>query len=112
MERAEAAMEGGGPREKTQLRYARVQQHLRARIAAGEWGPGAAIPPETELAQQFGVARMTVRQALDGLRREGPLTRARGHGDRMRFRVALVSSCSRARAGAAPSSPPRGSSAS
>jgi GntR family transcriptional regulator, N-acetylglucosamine utilization regulator len=63
-----------------QPRYAQVEQQIRARILAGDWQPGEAIPPETELAQQFGVARMTARQALDGLRREGLLTRTRGRG--------------------------------
>lgn len=63
-----------------QPRYAQVEQQLRAHILSGHWPPGEAIPPETELAQQFGVARMTARQALDGLRREGLLTRARGRG--------------------------------
>ena len=63
-----------------QPRYAQVEQQLRARILSGDWQPGQALPPETELAQQFGVARMTARQALDGLRREGLLTRARGRG--------------------------------
>ena len=65
---------------RRQPRYAQVEAHIRARIAAGDWRPGEAIPPETELARQFGVARMTARQALDGLRREGLLTRGRGRG--------------------------------
>lgn len=71
-------MDGAAPRGKTQPRYAQVEQHIRARILSGTWRPGEAIPPETELAQQFGIARMTARQALDGLRREGLLTRGRG----------------------------------
>lgn len=60
--------------------YVQLQNHIRERIASGAWQPGQAIASEAALAQQFAIARMTVRQALDGLLREGLLTRIRGRG--------------------------------
>lgn len=60
--------------------YVQLQNLIRERIAAGSWRPGEAIPSELALVQQFGIARMTVRQAIDGLIREGLLVRARGRG--------------------------------
>jgi GntR family transcriptional regulator len=61
-------------------RYLQVQQYLRDEIAAGTWLPGKAIASEQALAQQFHIARMTVRQAIEGLIREGLLRRERGRG--------------------------------
>lgn len=60
--------------------YLQLQDLIRGAIGAGVWRPGTAIPPEKALAQQVGVARMTVRQALDGLIRDGLLVRVRGRG--------------------------------
>jgi GntR family transcriptional regulator len=60
--------------------YQQVQSLIRDRITAGSWQPGDAIPSEQALGMQFGIARMTVRQALDGLIREGLLVRERGRG--------------------------------
>ena len=57
-----------------------MQQHIREGIDTGIWQPGEAISSETALAQQFAVARMTVRQALEGLIDEGLLVRVRGRG--------------------------------
>ena len=41
---------------------------------------GSAIPPEIELANQFGVSRVTVARALNDLVREGVLDRQQGRG--------------------------------
>jgi LacI family transcriptional regulator len=41
---------------------------------------GTAIPPETELAREFGVSRVTVARALNDLVREGILDRHQGKG--------------------------------
>src|SRR5579875_1392771 len=60
--------------------YLRLRELLRSSIASGTWKPGQAIPSEPLLAEQFGVARMTVRQAIDGLIHEGLLVRVRGSG--------------------------------
>ena len=42
--------------------------------------PGQAIPSERELTQRFGVARMTVRHAIDSLVEDGVLERVIGVG--------------------------------
>jgi GntR family transcriptional regulator len=60
--------------------YLQLQNLIRDRIADGVWQPGQAIPSEETLVRQFGIARMTVRQALEGLLREGLLIRERGRG--------------------------------
>ena len=40
---------------------------MKELILEGEWKPGGKIPSENELAQQFGVSRVTVRNALQKL---------------------------------------------
>jgi GntR family transcriptional repressor for pyruvate dehydrogenase complex len=52
---------------------------LRAQINGGEIGPGDRLPNERELASSFGVARLTLRQALRTLIGEGYLTSKRGN---------------------------------
>ena len=44
-----------------------VERQLREAILDGHFGQGDKLPPETELAQQFGVSRPTVREALGAL---------------------------------------------
>ncbi len=67
-------------RDAEQPVYRQLQDLIRGHVAAGTWKPGELIPAEKALAQQFGVARMTVRQATEGLMREGLLVRVRGRG--------------------------------
>ena len=49
-------------------------------IRLGVIGPGESLPPERELAEEFGISRITVRKALDALVSEGMLTRRQGAG--------------------------------
>nr|WTB33738.1 GntR family transcriptional regulator [Streptomyces sp. NBC_00830] len=51
--------------------YRQLAEILRARIARGEWAPGRAIASETQLVQQYGIARTTVRRAIALLVEEG-----------------------------------------
>jgi GntR family transcriptional regulator, transcriptional repressor for pyruvate dehydrogenase complex len=44
-----------------------VEQQIREAILEGHFGQGDKLPSETELAQQFGVSRPTVREALGAL---------------------------------------------
>ncbi|WP_374403174.1 histidine utilization repressor [Niveibacterium sp.] len=66
--------------ERSAPRYQQIKDELLARIRAGEWQVGEAIPPEEGLARDFGVARMTVNRALRELTEAGVLTRTRGAG--------------------------------
>jgi GntR family transcriptional regulator len=60
------------------LKHVQVREYVRALVRDAE--PGAPAPSERELVQQFGVARMTVRQAMDALVTEGLLERIPGRG--------------------------------
>ncbi|GDY28854.1 GntR family transcriptional regulator [Gandjariella thermophila] len=64
-----------GPKPK----HAQLREILR-RMADEELPPGAAIPSERELAERFGVSRLTVREAVGQLVADGVLTRVRGRG--------------------------------
>lgn len=57
-----------------------VYTDLRSVLAQGEWKPGERLPTELELARRYGCSLITVRRALDELRREGRLERTRGRG--------------------------------
>jgi GntR family transcriptional regulator len=60
--------------------YLEVRRRLLDRLAAGEWAPGDALPPETALAQEFEVSIGTLRKAVDDLVAEGMLVRQQGRG--------------------------------
>ena len=44
-----------------------VEQQIREAILDGQFAQGEKLPPETALAQQFGVSRPTIREALGAL---------------------------------------------
>ncbi|KAA2252544.1 GntR family transcriptional regulator [Solihabitans fulvus] len=58
--------------------YRRVADDLRADIVAGNYGAGASLPSESELAARYDVSRGTVRQAFSALRAEGVIASRRG----------------------------------
>ncbi|GAA5155411.1 GntR family transcriptional regulator [Nocardioides marinquilinus] len=60
------------------LKHVVVREYVRELVAGS--APGSPAPSERELVTQFGVARMTVRQALDALVAEGLLERIPGRG--------------------------------
>ena len=60
--------------------YGQVKSFIKAHISSGEWKPGAPVPSEATLMQQFGVSRMTVNRALRELTTEGMVTRVQGSG--------------------------------
>jgi DNA-binding LacI/PurR family transcriptional regulator len=61
---------------------AKKYEQIRAKILQrhGSSPPGSVIPPEVELAREFGVSRVTVARALNDLVREGVLDRRQGKG--------------------------------
>lgn len=54
------------PVERTTL-SGRVRDDIEARIASGELQPGSQLPAERTLAEQFGIARTSVREAMQAL---------------------------------------------
>ncbi len=60
--------------------YHQVYESLRSKILSGEWPPGHMLPPESELINEYGVSRITARQALEELVQEGRIYRERGRG--------------------------------
>ncbi|MEQ9815045.1 MAG: GntR family transcriptional regulator [Azospirillaceae bacterium] len=65
-------------------RYLQLASMFRGRIESGKWPVGARIPTVGELADQCGVAVMTIRQALNLLESEGLIERFRGKGSFVR----------------------------
>lgn len=60
--------------------YVKIRESIRQQLAAGELVMGQKLPSEDELAAQFGVSRMTVRQGITDLIDEGLLYRRHGVG--------------------------------
>ncbi len=61
-------------------KYHRVKEVLLGRITNGTLTPGALVPPEPELCQEFGVSRITIRKAIGDLVNEGKLRTVQGKG--------------------------------
>jgi len=53
---------------------------IEADIDAGKLAPDTRLPSETELSQQYGVARVTVRRAIEQLRERGKVVTVHGRG--------------------------------
>jgi GntR family transcriptional regulator len=60
--------------------YLQIRESLAERIRKGELKPGSKIAGERELSAVYRVSRMTARQALSTLEREGLIHRRRGGG--------------------------------
>ncbi len=60
--------------------YAQVKESLRERILDGTYSPHAQLPPESEICSIFDVSRITVRQALNDLQKEGLIFKLPGKG--------------------------------
>ncbi len=67
--------------------YQQLQRALRGAIGKRLIASDEALPPERDLADEFGISRITVRKALDGLVSEGLLTRRQGAGTFVSARV-------------------------
>lgn len=60
--------------------WGQVSRELRRQIETGSLQPGEKVMTERDLAEYYGVSRITVRQALDYLAREGFIVRKQGSG--------------------------------
>ena len=74
--------------------YIQIHNQIRQAIEQGKWQVGDRIPAERILAEQFGVSRMTLRQAIQTLVDEGILDRRVGAGtsQKVQDRMAGVTS--------------------
>jgi GntR family transcriptional regulator len=66
--------------------YKQIADHLREAMARGRLREGEQLPSETQLMEHYGVARMTVRNALRILQDEGLTTAEHGRGVYVRSR--------------------------
>jgi len=58
----------------------RVAGQLRERIQKGDFAPGAQLPTENALVEQFGVSRTVIREAISSLRVDGLVNAHQGRG--------------------------------
>ncbi len=67
--------------ERSRLpRYAQLADVLRSRIDRGVWSQGSRLPSIDQLIEEFDLARVTVRQAIELLAREGLVSPQQGRG--------------------------------
>lgn len=76
-----------------------VETFIRTRIGSGEWGLGAKIPSERDLALKLEVSRTTVRNAVQALWAQGLFERRIGQGTFVRSIPAAARVETRARRG-------------
>jgi DNA-binding GntR family transcriptional regulator len=74
-----SARETVDPQSATPV-YVQVADILRARIESGELLPDRPVPSESQLQQEFGVARGTARKAISALRDQGLVVTVKGRG--------------------------------
>lgn len=60
--------------------YIQLREVIRGKIETGEYPPGTAIPSENQLAETYGLNRLSVRSALEALENEGLLKSVQGKG--------------------------------
>jgi DNA-binding GntR family transcriptional regulator len=75
------------PLEGPAYMYELVADHIEARIRAGEIPPGARLPGEQALRQEYGIALSTVRKAMGLLRDRGLITTRPAKGSYVRREI-------------------------
>lgn len=60
--------------------YTQIRELLRERIRRGDYKAHVQMPSENEMVRMFGVSRITVRQALTDLQKEGLIFKIHGKG--------------------------------
>ncbi len=71
---------GPEPHTDTRSLFARIEADLRRRIIDNQLQPGSKLPSEAALQEEFGVSRITVRQALSTLHASGLISTINGKG--------------------------------
>ena len=69
--------------------YHQLYQLLKRRILAGSLALGAKLPTEAELAEGFGVSRVTAKRVMDLLAADGLIKRQRGKGSHVVFQSSV-----------------------
>jgi GntR family transcriptional regulator len=69
-------------------KYLRIHRELSDRITGGQWPAGSPLPSQQQLAAQFGVSVMTLRQALQLLTDDGLIETRHGTGTYVAARYA------------------------
>ena len=62
------------------IMYERIYGDLLAKIQSGDYQPGDRLPSEKELAELYGVSRITAKKAMDMLAKENQINREPGRG--------------------------------
>lgn len=73
--------------------YYQLYNVLKTRIIDGEYTVGSVLPSESEMIQEFGVSRITIRRALSDLENDGYIEKRKGKGSivlRMRLERPLT----------------------
>lgn len=93
---ADLPLPGGRPAQELpprdsagrQPKYLRIHRELSERITSGLWPAGRPLPAQQQLAAEFGVSVMTLRQALQLLADDGLVEARHGAGTYVRSRYA------------------------
>lgn len=64
-------------------KYERIANAIRKRIKAGEYPAETLLPNQTDLVEEFGVSRVTIKKAINILMMEGLVYSQRGAGTRV-----------------------------
>ncbi|KRO16945.1 GntR family transcriptional regulator [Lacticaseibacillus saniviri] len=72
-----------------QTKYQRVADEIKQRIIANVYPPRTLLPDQNALAAEFGVSRITIKKALDGVAREGLIYKKSGLGTYVLGDIAL-----------------------
>src|SRR5260370_41139937 len=60
--------------------WRRIEQSLRSAIVEGRHAPGSKLPPDRQIASDYGASRVTARRALAALEQDGLLRIEHGNG--------------------------------
>ena len=76
--------------KKTMPLYAQIKKIIKERIETNIYKPGEIIPSEARFQDEFEVSRITVRQAICQLEKEGLVERTRGKGTRVVYKNKII----------------------